>query len=63
MELFDLIASGATAGSMVGGNIAVLVKRPTVVGAAVGGLVGAGCGLAVGVAQTLRELPDRLARC
>lgn len=44
---------------MVGGCIAVLTRQPKVMGAAVGGLVGAGCGLAVGVGKAVMEAPQR----
>ena len=34
MDIFNTIASGASAGSMVGGCIAVLTRQPKVMGAA-----------------------------
>ena len=59
MDIFNTIASGASAGSMVGGCIAVLTRQPKVMGAAVGGLVGAGCGLAVEVGKAVMKAPQR----
>ena len=63
MDIFNTIASGASAGSMVGGCVAILTHQPKVMGAAVGGLVGAGCGLVVGVGQAVMQAPQRMARC
>ena len=63
MDIFNSIASGASAGNMVGGYIAVLAKRPAVVGTAIGGLVGAGCGLAAGVGRAVLNTARRPAQC
>ncbi len=61
MEFFNTIAAGAGAGSMVGGYIATLTGHIPLTGSAIGGLVGAGCGLAVGVCKVLRDAPGQLA--
>ena len=62
MNIFNTIASGASAGSMVGGYIATLVKQSPLVGAAIGGLVGAGCGLIVGAADALQSISRQAVR-
>lgn len=63
MNVFNTIAAGASAGSMVGGHIATLARRSPVMGAAIGGLVGAGCGLVVGTVRTLQSISRQPAQC
>ena len=62
MDIFNSIGSGISIGSTMGGYAAALTHRSAVVGTAIGGLVGAGCGLIIWTGRTLLSVPRQLAR-